>query len=575
MPPPPQDTPTPPQSTSGRPGRSLWREFGRLLLLVGLVPALVIGAALLWTQARQERQQLGERIVISSQLTAASIDDYLQGHLAGVSLLASMPPEQTADWSSQLKRTARLYPALLTMLVTDAKGRMLEVFPRQRLGQAIGLSVSDRAYFRVPRDTGSGYVSDAFRGRGPGTDPLVAVSAPIVRDGRFDGIVEASIKINEFSEFLGVAMHSRGYELVLIDRQHRVVYASPGLNYRFLQVLPPAPDGATESAQRVEGALHGGAAALLAETPMRSGWTLRILVSEASLQSAFRRNVLLVLGLMTLLVGGVLAASLWQMRVLANAVETLVQRMLRIALDKEVQSIDVSTVPVELVPLAHALNHSSSQLTEAYGNMSRSLGEQRRLRQSLEHEVGTREREIADRTRELRAAVAELDRLSRTDALTGCLNRRGLDDRLGAMRTRSREDAEPVAVLALDIDHFKDYNDRYGHPAGDAALRRFVGAMRSALYGGDDLIARMGGEEFLVLLPGGDIQVARSAAERIRKAVRDAGIPHAGEQGGVLAVSIGVAIADPDARDGIGTAMQSADDALYRAKREGRNRVAE
>lgn len=572
-----QGTPSQPQPVSGRRSWSLRREFGRLLLLVGLVPALLIGAALLWSQARLERDQLGERIGIAARLTATSIDDFLQGHLAGISLLISMVPAEAepTEWSSRLRRTARLYPAFLTMLVTDDKGSIQEVFPRQRMRGVIGMSVADRSYFQVPRDTGLGYISDAFTGRGMGTDPLVAVSAPLLRDGRFAGVVEGSIRITAFSEFRGTAMHSRGYELALLDRRQRVIYASPGLNYRFLQQLPPLPPGAADTAQRTETGLRSGGAALVAEGPMRNGWTVRVLVPEAYLQASFQRRALLMLGLMILLVGGVLAASFWQMRLLARAVKTLVQRMRQVAFDDEVQWVDVSTVPREMAPLAEALNHSSSQLSDAYRDMSRSLNEQRRLRQLLEQEVGTREHEIAERTKELRAAVSELDRLSRTDALTGCLNRRGLDDRLHALRRQSREESEPVAVLALDIDHFKDYNDRYGHPAGDAALRRFVGAMRSALYGVDDLIARVGGEEFIVLLPGGDMDVARSAAERIRKAVRDAGIPHAGEEQSVLAVSIGVAIADPQARDGIGTAIQRADEALYRAKREGRNRVAE
>lgn len=572
-----QGTPSQPQPVSGRRSWSLRREFGRLLLLVGVVPALLIGTVLLWSQANQERIQLGERIGIAARLTATSIDDSLQGHLAGLGLLASMtPPEaESSEWSARLRRAARLYPAFLTMLVTDDKGSIQAVFPRQRMRDAIGMSVADRTYFQVPRDTGLGYISDAFTGRGMGADPLVAVSAPLLRDGRFAGIVEGSIRITSFSEFQGAAMHSRGYELALLDRRLRVIYASPGLDYRFLQQLPSLPPGAADTAQRTEAGLRSGGAALVAEGPMRNGWTVRVLVPEGDLNASLQRKALLMMGLMILLVGGVLAASFRQMHLLARAVNALVQRMRQVAFDDEVQWVDVSTVPGEMAPLAEALNHSSSQLSDAYRDMSRSLNEQRRLRQLLEQEVGTREHEISERTRELRAAVSELDRLSRTDALTGCLNRRGLDEAMQVMRERSRETSEPVAVLALDIDHFKDYNDRYGHPAGDAALRRFVGAMRSALYGGDDLIARIGGEEFLVLLPGGDLQVARSAAERIRKAVRDAGIPHAGEEQGVLAVSIGVAISSAQARDGMGTAVEQADEALYRAKREGRNRVAE
>ena len=104
-----------------------------------------------------------------------------------------------------------------------------------------------------------------------------------------------------------------------------------------------------------------------------------------------------------------------------------------------------------------------------------------------------REHEITERTASLRAVVSELDRLSRTDAMTGCLNYRGFTEAGERLWQEARASGAPLSVLALDIDHFKRYNDLYGHAEGDSALRRFAGAVRSALLHADDVLARPGG----------------------------------------------------------------------------------
>lgn len=155
--------------------------------------------------------------------------------------------------------------------------------------------------------------------------------------------------------------------------------------------------------------------------------------------------------------------------------------------------------------------------------------------------------------------------------LTGCLNVRGLDEALTQLA--SKQPRIPYAVLAIDVDHFKNYNDQYGQPAGDAALRRVVGAIQSVLRGEDDHCARSGGEEFVVLLPGADADTAHAVAERIREYVHSADIPHAIAPDGRLTVSIGVALSRPD--DVAAHVLARADEALYRAKRDGRDRTSD
>lgn len=163
----------------------------------------------------------------------------------------------------------------------------------------------------------------------------------------------------------------------------------------------------------------------------------------------------------------------------------------------------------------------------------------------------------------------ELLRLSRTDSLTGACNRRYFLELARREVRRARRYQNPLSVLVIDLDHFKQVNDRYGHAAGDAALCHFVALARSTLRE-VDLLGRMGGEEFAVMLPETEADRALHAAERLRTRLSRRPLQWQG-QAVALSTSIGVAQVDPG--DGeIVASLQRADHALYRAKSRGRNR---
>lgn len=170
----------------------------------------------------------------------------------------------------------------------------------------------------------------------------------------------------------------------------------------------------------------------------------------------------------------------------------------------------------------------------------------------------------------LKQTEAMLRVLSNTDSLTGAWNRRHFIDLAEAEVERSRRYARPFSLLALDIDHFKRINDAHGHAIGDEALRAFTAACRSTLRT-NDVLGRMGGEEFAVLLPETDGKGARHAAERIRARVRTLAVP-AGQEYVRLTVSIGWASSARGERS-LDAMLSCADEALYRAKDQGRDRV--
>lgn len=179
-------------------------------------------------------------------------------------------------------------------------------------------------------------------------------------------------------------------------------------------------------------------------------------------------------------------------------------------------------------------------------------------------------------TRKLNEANRELSRLSSVDGLTGIPNRRVFDDTLAREWRRAERRAAPISLLLLDIDHFKEYNDCYGHQAGDDCLRAVAASLDQALRRSSDLAARYGGEEFVIVLPETDTHGARNVAENVIEIVRGLGIEHARSQTApVITISVGVATSTPTRGDDSGwkALLGEADAALYRAKHNGRNRV--
>ncbi len=167
----------------------------------------------------------------------------------------------------------------------------------------------------------------------------------------------------------------------------------------------------------------------------------------------------------------------------------------------------------------------------------------------------------------------ELEEMAHRDPLTGLGNRRQLDTVLGRLWPEAEAHSQSIAMLMLDIDEFKAFNDRYGHLAGDVCLQRVSAVVTAELRGPEDVVARFGGEELVVVFSAMELGEGTAVAERIRKAVEAVGIPHAASRPGIVTASIGVAAGIPGPGLAPHDFLAAADAALYAAKRNGRNQV--
>jgi diguanylate cyclase (GGDEF)-like protein len=213
----------------------------------------------------------------------------------------------------------------------------------------------------------------------------------------------------------------------------------------------------------------------------------------------------------------------------------------------------------EITELARSFNRMAERLQMTLGE----LGEQK----------AQLEQRVLDRTAELESVNLKLEALNRCDGLTGIANRRHLDEVLDAEWRRALRQRESLALMMVDVDHFKTFNDHYGHQEGDECLRQVASVLSARAQRAGELAGRYGGEEFAILHPRANLEDVLACADDVRQAVADLAIPHALSSGGTVTISVGVAIMVPDDITTLAQLICEADKALYQAKRSGRNRV--
>lgn len=236
-----------------------------------------------------------------------------------------------------------------------------------------------------------------------------------------------------------------------------------------------------------------------------------------------------------------------------------------------VAAVDLDSLGSRRIDLHQPEENELSKLESAFNHMLGTLDGERRAHDARLEELNkSLEAQVVQRTEELAAANRRLEQLASTDPLTGAANRRRFVEQAGVEIRRARRGQTTLSLLMIDLDNFKALNDTWGHAMGDEVLCDFATMTASALRAGD-LFARIGGEEFAVLLPDTDLEGAVDVGQRLLEATRIRAVP---VTGGVVhySASLGVATWRPD-EETYDAMMSRADAALYRAKQGGRNRL--
>ena len=196
-----------------------------------------------------------------------------------------------------------------------------------------------------------------------------------------------------------------------------------------------------------------------------------------------------------------------------------------------------------------------------------------RLRKEIKKR-NAREKELRRTAKKLKAANKKLEEMASQDGLTGLSNRRLFDKTIRKEWKKAQENESNLGVIMLDIDHFKEYNDYYGHQTGDDCLKDLAAVMKELTPGPENLAARYGGEEFVIVLVETDLAKVKAMAKRLREKIVSLKIAHQESKvADYVTVSIGAAMAQPDHKSGAKRLIKKADEMLYQAKEEGRNQV--
>jgi diguanylate cyclase (GGDEF)-like protein len=412
--------------------------------------------------------------------------------------------------------------------------------------RALGLNVEDRPYFQTMLRTRDFVLSDYLISRASG-NPRVMAIYPIMReDGTVAGAIMASINLQWMGELAERLARREGTSVALIDGNGTLVAGSADLTASVGKSF-----ASHELAHRVlaedEGTVtmagFDGVPRIFAF--VRMPWTQARLVvglDESIVHHGIDRELsiaYLQLGIFGILV--LLAAWFGGERLILRPIRLLARMAARFGRGElDVRASDEPWI-AEFQPLAVAFDDMANKL--------------------------------AAREQELQIANQHLDELANLDGLTGLANRRGFDRALEREWRWADEHRRPLALMMIDIDHFKQFNDRYGHVRGDACLRAVGETLSRITLDNAVVVARYGGEEFALLLPGLDIEHTTALAEAARRAIEELLIAHDDTACGVVTISIGAESWIP--AEGLSPAglVDAADRALYAAKRRGRNAV--
>jgi diguanylate cyclase (GGDEF)-like protein len=441
-------------------------------------------------------------------------------------------------------------PWIRTMSIVAGDGRV----QCSTLPGMVGIDLSDRAYLKKAVETRGFVFSDYLMARAAKL-PIMTAAYPVsaIASGE-DAIIVAGINLDWMSKIMDDFAGRPGVTAVLIDSEGTVLAAPsdqasmigrPLDNVPLLAAIADKAIGPDQPARSISFTAADGSKRAVSSTVVPgTGSRLVVSIDEARVAAGINREIRtaylqLAFVFLFVLLGALIAAE----KLIIQPIEMLAAMAKRFGQGDWTVRAARNRLPAEFIPLARAFNAMAAQL-------------------------GQREREL----------VATNDRLTviaSIDMLSGLANRRGFQSRLDFEWMKAQQCGGELSLLMIDVDHFKLFNDTYGHPEGDVCLSRLGEALARIAAETMGFAGRYGGEEFCLLLPNTDSKRALEIGEMVRVAVQDIAMPHITSNYQTVTVSVGVACTTPSDAARPGDLIEAADAALYAAKHRGRNAVVE
>lgn len=433
-------------------------------------------------------------------------------------------------------------PWIKSLSAADTNG----VIKCSTISDFVGNSVGDRPYFKTIVETHEFAMSDYVMGRGSKTGVIAAGYSTMAFDQRYPAVMVASVNLDWLGKIIAVTESRPGLQAMLVDSKGTIIAERSENPARVGQLMDDLPllgmigdrlQGSL-SMMSADGARKMTAFHRVPDTNLR----MIVRIDEAMMLAAINseiRSAYIQLAVLVLIAFG--GAWLTSESLIIRPIRTLTSMTRRFGQgDWDVRATRKS-LPAEFAPLARAFDAMAVTL--------------------------------AERERELVASNDRLAVIATNDLVSGLANRRGFQSRLDFEWYRTEQNEQTLALLMIDVDYFKLFNDTYGHPVGDACLSQVGEALASIAHETRGFAARYGGEEFALLLPETDIAEASMIGELVRSRIAGLAIPHAGSIYHRVTVSVGVAVTSPNVTQGPNDLVEAADAALYAAKSRGRNAV--
>lgn len=518
----------------------------RTRLLWALLAALCLFLVeRVWTVTRHKVELLAaaqERVLDLALRGQAAFDQDVASAKVTLSILAEREVDllDAPACNRLLALTLAAAPNILHLTFANTDG----VVTCSTLERSIGQNYMDRSHIRVPLQSGTWHISDLIHGRVL-QEPTVFVALPVTNSsGDTSGLVLARLNLSWLSTFIANNDRFGRTSTILVDSSGEYSAEFPPSEDSSKRAL--VSDIARATLAKSEGTTEiededGGVLVGFTRLSLNNAHLAVLLDRDVALSSANRalRESLLAFAAICTLVGA--GVTFGGNRYIVHPIEHLAARLASVGQGTTLPAGAASTGVKEMQPLERAIDEMVLRL--------------------------------ADRERELRNANGHLEALATIDPLTQIANRRAFDTYFDTVWRSALETKSNIGLIILDVDHFKSFNDIYGHIAGDQCLRDIAAALSHEVRFERDLVARLGGEEFVVLLPESVPTYVESVAFRLRRAIEMLAIPHSPAALGIITISVGFASQVPKPGDPSGMLLGNADRALYRAKREGRNKV--
>ncbi|WP_394205656.1 diguanylate cyclase [Shewanella waksmanii] len=526
----------------------------------------LICSALLFNHYFIENQQqhLKRNLENTATQIGMATNEYIAKHKTAIDNAGrwlSLSNHEFQHWQNMLSRMHQNYPSFITMLMADELGNISAASPisrldKQQLAQK-SVNIVDRDYFQEAFYNQKTYVSPVFLGRGFGTDPIVAISAPVYANSQVIGIIEGSLNLNHFSQF-DLNSHTDDFMMVIVDGDNTVIYASPELN-----MAPLSPFNYSLSGENYKTILqminfgdvdNQSPEFVFTQFAMNNHWTLYTVKPFSPLLKLLENQYLSTFAilLISLVVNVVLIQTVSSR--LTKPLEIIAKRFSekQTNFKEETSNIDAES-PLEIQALHASIKKSKRELI------------------SYQLEL---EEKVAIRTFELENANKKLKALAERDELTQLFNRRYAEQQFKHIQEMCQRGDEAMTIAMIDIDHFKTINDEHGHLVGDQALRVLAKHMLAAFKRETDIVCRYGGEEFLLILPLCNVLKVEAHLNAFRQQI--AALQLDSPQHNTkfsMTISIGAVMGNASFSGNLDDWFKIADNNLYQAKGNGRDQV--